>query len=62
MNSHKCPNCHKDTARRGLCDTCKREAAELDRRTRRPTDEETMDLLERKPKSWRDIFYPARAK
>jgi predicted amidophosphoribosyltransferase len=61
--NEKCTNCGRPVSKRGkLCDECKREAAELDRRTRRPTDEETMDILERKPRSWKDIFYPARAK
>lgn len=55
----KCPNCKRPTDRPArLCADCRKAAAELDRRTRRPTDEDVMDTLERKPRSWRDIFYP----
>jgi predicted ATP-dependent serine protease len=57
----KCANCGTDIKKKhGLCDDCKKAAAELDRRVQRKTEEEILQALETKPRSWRDVFRGAR--
>lgn len=59
-NMYPCPNydhCgHYVEKAFRLCDDCRADAEELNKRTKRRTDEDVLAELERKPRSLRDIF------
>jgi len=60
---YRCKNCGNPIEKRnGLCEDCIRDAVLLDRRIQQKTDEEILKEQERKPRSWRDIFYPQKGK